>query len=693
MADRDDRNTSMHLSCPQCRKRKIKCDRKFPCGQCKVRGEEDCCQAVIRNYNTLTNAEYDKQIENQSENYDSLLKRLKALEGRVQQLEEGGKNEVQISASEPSPSKYAAANADRERVSLMVEDVAMGHLGKRSRFDDQIVGRSNGPNKRTTDGNVVRPHFEDTKSILQQRTHDHTIDIIYIYKQFLPAQETMFKLIEFYFQDVGWFTDILDEKIFIHDYEMWANSNFDEKQIDSCFFSLLLIVLTLALHMMREDDLRNIGILKSMDDKTSHIHLAQSLFAGTQQILWASNFLGNCQLDHLACIVLMGLYQYDIKDESDAHWILMGSAIKAGQNLELADMQRSVHWNKAEPKAQHRAKQIWWMLIWYDWSHAFGHDGRYSIIPSQNKNWIPDLESLQKNDSLFTFDVARGMLVNFYREVTDLYNETDGQLTYEHREKLDLELSKVIKQIPDRLLITNNSTTRQSYTKQELFEQYFISLTIENRILRLHRPFQVEEVPKAISGNSSRQKCLRAASSIVSLLDQATPFCTTLSRFWVITLYGLGAGLVLIIEQHLLEKQSVEIERQLDILCGIFAKNQRRSASSRNAFKLLRILRKMNGGQEAVRDNNHTQLSGKNTILQQIADTFLQQASSGRTRSCENRSSGHVDSTPPSGGNFNFNTQTLDLESHPTDLLDLSFSDWQQALGVYGVNVDLDFTA
>lgn len=684
----DNTNTSMHLSCPQCRKRKIKCDRKFPCGQCKVRGEEDYCQAVIRKYNTLTknDDQTTKIIDNGD--YNALLQRLNQLEGRVQRLEDkdNKKEEQEETIIQQQQPSYTLTNADHERVSLMVEDVAMGHLGKRSRFDEQI----NGSNKRKTDNDVVRQQFQDTTSILQQRTRDHVIDLIYTYKQFLPNQEITFKLIEFYFQDISWFTDILDKNTFFQQYQEWANFSFDEKHIDPCFFSLLLIVLTLSLHMMNEEDLRDIGILKTVDDKFSHIHLAQSLFAATQQVLWSSNFLGNCQLDHLACIVLMGLYQYDIKDESDAHWILLGSAIKAAQNLELADMQRSTFWNKSDPQTQKRAKEIWWMLIWYDWSHAFGHDGRYSIIPSQNKNWIPDSTSLQNDNTLFNFTVARGILVNFYREVTDLYNLTDGKLTYEHREHLDVELDKVIKHIPNRLLVSSDNTSHQAFTKQELFEQYFITLTIENRILRLHRPFQVEQQENLTSqeANSSRQKCLKAASRIVTLLNQATPICSTLLRFWVITLYGLGAGLVLIIEQHLLERQSDEVEKQLDILCGIFARNQRRSASSRNAFKLLRILRKMNRGQTW----KHTQPSGKNTILKQIADTFLQQASSGRSRSFSDSSVEKEDHIP-SNITIDPDLQNWGLQNNSTDLPDLTFSNWQQALGAYGMDFDLNLTA
>lgn len=295
MVEVEDRNTSMHLSCPQCRKRKIKCDRKFPCGQCKVRGEEDCCQAVIRNYNTLTSHTKDneKQIaKDTSEDYNVLLQRINQLEGRVHQLEKDGKKEVQKPTPGQTPTKHSVTNSDHERISLMVEDVAMGHLGKRSRFDDQI---SNGSNRRKKDNDIVRQQIENT-NILQQRTHDHIIDIIYIYKQFLPSQEITFKLIEFYFQDINWFTEILDKKNFFEQYQIWSTSTFDEKQIDPCFFSLLLIVLTLSLHMMREEDLRDIGILKTNDDKFSHISLAQSLFAGTQQILWSSNFFGQLSI-------------------------------------------------------------------------------------------------------------------------------------------------------------------------------------------------------------------------------------------------------------------------------------------------------------------------------------------------------------------------------------------------------------
>ncbi|KAI3485389.1 hypothetical protein L1887_51312 [Cichorium endivia] len=67
-----------------------------------------------------------------------------------------------------------------------------------------------------------------------------------------------------------------------------------------------------------------------------HRGLADTLCTGSQQLLWSSNFLQSQQLEHLACICLLGVYQHNRKEQADGQWALLGSAIKVAQNIGLA---------------------------------------------------------------------------------------------------------------------------------------------------------------------------------------------------------------------------------------------------------------------------------------------------------------------------------------------------------------------
>lgn len=65
------------LSCTECKRRKIKCDRTQPCGPCARRGEQDKCQwhQVETNDKWVTRAEYD-QLKNRVDHLEAVLARL-----------------------------------------------------------------------------------------------------------------------------------------------------------------------------------------------------------------------------------------------------------------------------------------------------------------------------------------------------------------------------------------------------------------------------------------------------------------------------------------------------------------------------------------------------------------------------------------------------------------------------------------
>lgn len=73
------------LSCNECKRRKIKCDRAQPCGPCVRRGEQSKCQwrtlEPVDKY--VTRQEYDALKEQSRAEYDQLKRRLDGLEAMV----------------------------------------------------------------------------------------------------------------------------------------------------------------------------------------------------------------------------------------------------------------------------------------------------------------------------------------------------------------------------------------------------------------------------------------------------------------------------------------------------------------------------------------------------------------------------------------------------------------------------------
>ncbi|KAJ9092024.1 hypothetical protein QFC21_007004 [Naganishia friedmannii] len=75
-------------ACSECRRRKSKCDRKFPCGPCKLRGEQSICQEYVNPNSEFLTGYTDVR------DFDALVQHIRDVErvmgtmiGTIQQLE------------------------------------------------------------------------------------------------------------------------------------------------------------------------------------------------------------------------------------------------------------------------------------------------------------------------------------------------------------------------------------------------------------------------------------------------------------------------------------------------------------------------------------------------------------------------------------------------------------------------------
>lgn len=69
------------------------------------------------------------------------------------------------------------------------------------------------------------------------------------------------------------------------------------------------------------------------------------------------------------------MYSYNVDDEADVHWSLLGTAIKVAQNLglsRLGEESASKTWPPAWKSFRTRetGRRVWWNLVTLDWSHA-----------------------------------------------------------------------------------------------------------------------------------------------------------------------------------------------------------------------------------------------------------------------------------------------------------------------------------
>ncbi|KAJ6520200.1 fungal-specific transcription factor domain-containing protein [Mycena sanguinolenta] len=587
-------------SCFQCRKRKIKCNRSYPCAPCILRGEDDACREVDK---------HDSSSKTTTEIIEDLLNRVTVLEAAVLKLTDAQNAPRDEPSHLPSPSTSASPpahqsgssairssfgrNSTDEDVAMMLEDFAMGHRVNRTRATQDLeVGylnhRSSEPEVGPHAGRLGVPDGHPLALLIDPSTNiTHRL----LLSMLTEAQTRV--LVQFYFDRLDWYSKVLHKPTFAADDQalMINILSGNVGAIRISFLAVHYMVMCLALHLIEPSIRDQLGL-----DFAATSDLARRMYSAAQACLYYDEFIGSHSLEHLQCIILMGLYQQN-HDESDAHWALMGSAIKIAQNLGMSRLgsegeprQYSAAWSSVVKREI--ARRVWWMLIWDDWSNAAAHNGTYSIHPAQNHTGFPanvndcDLVEGQplvpKSPQTYTemtFSLCRLRFVELYRQIVDNMQAPTG---YAFVLDMDRKISRTILELPSHFLGPGPPVKG--------FELTLTLIMGETRRLRLHRPFLFRGY-KDRKYADSRMQCVNSAIAILDYLKSDSQQSSLLLKWWLVLFYGFAAAVVLFIDlchQKADDRPDLDIRRrQLREALDLFKTSEHVSAVSRNAIALL----------------------------------------------------------------------------------------------------------
>ncbi|KAF9027330.1 hypothetical protein BDZ89DRAFT_1160859 [Hymenopellis radicata] len=578
-------------SCFQCRKRKIKCNRTYPCAPCLLRGEGVSCREVDRNAPSSS--------KSTAETLDDVLHRVGILERTVLRLsksipEDPPPTSPRTSDKSRIRSAYGATSTD-EDVAMMLEDFAMGHRINRTRAtQDFDTDPYNTP--AASSAGVSRNH---PLSLLVDPAADVPARLVAI----LPDEERSRALVEFYFAKLEWYSKVLHAPTFLKE----ANVAFMQRNTNSTglirvsFLGVFFMVLCLSLHLIEPPICEHLGI-----DFPTASELSKRMYSAAQACINYDDFLGAHSLEHLQCIILMGVYQQNL-DEADTHWALLGSAIKIAQNLgmsrlgsESADRTFSASWGSVVKRET--ARRVWWSLIFNDWSHAAAHNGTYAVHPSQNHTGFPanvnDAELVDGHAvcehplevyTEMSFSLARIRFVSLYREIVDEMNSPTGT-GYSFVTEMDGRLERKLEEVP---LYFGLGKAGMGVGGVKGLEVTLCLIMGETRRLRLHRPFLFRGY-KDRRYTESRIQCITSAQNILNYLKSDDEQSAILLKWWIVLFYGFAAAVVLFIDlchmkategthEHALEDRREELRQALDL----FKTAEHISVVSRNAIVLL----------------------------------------------------------------------------------------------------------
>lgn len=590
-----------NLSCLQCRKRKIRCDRKSPCNPCSMRGAASSCCQITRSVVTATaptredaHEPTDKR-ECPREDDD----RIERLEQRIEQMEK-----MLAIASASSESTVPAPSHDD--VPGFLEDVAMGHRLKRRSCKRSI-------------------HEVDEENPLSQRSAVPAVDVAFQFLELCPQGRKAELLVDFYFAHVDWCTRVLHPQQSRIDFGRVARMSAGDASIGvhSGILCCYLAVLALALHFADDECLQSIDL--APQDAT---RLADTLCSGSQQLLWASNFLQSRQMEHLACVNLLGVYQHNRKGQADAYWALVGAAIKVAINLGLSRIDHPGSSGSSSIGGEvdrEMGRRIWWNLLWYDYSQASAHYGCYCVHPLQNRTDVPHNVDIHGDDvsapqpigthTQSSATIVRMQYVEVYRQSVDCRNKA-GRLSRS-------DVSALARKIDD----IHQATPVHLYKEQagedscRASERIMLELMFHNRHLRLHRDGQFAGYSSK-EWSFARTRTVDAAKQIILILSEPRCAALPLFKFWLVTLYLLGASTALLMEllcaNDLGHRDRTKIEELVEMSISLLSRMHKASDSAQRSR---RILRRLFAAREQVRQvSGHSQ--SMDTWIQAVQDVL-----------------------------------------------------------------------
>ncbi|KAK8845281.1 hypothetical protein IAR55_005994 [Kwoniella newhampshirensis] len=611
-------------SCTECRRRKIKCNRQLPCDMCTSRGEGDQCEEQVN-----TRVSGDRSFPRMKD-FRLLAARVAELEEHVAHLRRGPESvrlgedrsfsvrqhDASVGRSDnldftyltprkrhrssPSPSPRSPDSPPPERplsnpyigvnvpppdrayeggdsTALMLEDFAMGHS-----INQERAGKQMGPRI----SNQLYQAVGKAVSILPDSGRS-----LFLLNFFAGSKHSFGLCVDSLVSKVIHVPSYMDE---FHRFAALPKDRMN-MEVRPEWLSVHLVVLCLSLHLLGDTERQLLGV---RGDQWQAI--AQGLYLASREILFASDFLSHHSLEHLQCIILQGGYQC-----ADAHWALIGSAVKIAQNLGLhrlgkEDVGLETSWPKPWQNPLHReiGRRVWWNIVFLDWSHALSHGMTYCVHSRQNFTAFPsnvddgdvtlEMMPLSKPLSQYTtssYTIFRLRFLVLYKEHID--HLVDNQTAdYAFIMRLDARLVALRDSLPSHFRDDIEAQRLASVLKmpQIISESMSIRMIAANRLLRLHRPYLIGGYTDSRYRQSTDQ-CVKSARTILALYESMRLSAPTLLSYWLILFYAFAAAVVIFI--HLCngdhtdkEESRLILFRTMDIL----------SAAARNATSILESL-------------------------------------------------------------------------------------------------------
>lgn len=382
----------------------------------------------------------------------------------------------------------------------------------------------------------------------------------------LPPRSRCDHLVHIYFTRVEWIHHVVHRPSFYEWYGRHWTGELDRTSVDLHTLGLLFAMLALALHF---------------DDRllVSDSNSERRYYDASCRALNLGDYLSRHSIPTIQTLIMQGLWLNDM-GYSETHHANLGLAIKIANLMGLSRLDArlfpgrrpalnmsSHSFVEAEMK-----RRIYWSLVCQDAYTASSCHFTYSIQNSQIKvdvfgnasdeeladvdsrsdrsargALIESLRARRTGDLATTsaYHIAKIPFAQTAKKFVDLYNADD--LSYDSILSLDAETRRCFEGLPAFLKYRSRDAAHN--TREVQWQQLFLSITLHNRLMRLHRPFLTRGYTDPVY-RFSVDTTVSSAKSLLGLIGEGQKLNFPGLRWWVVLVHIFTAGVALAIDLH-----------------------------------------------------------------------------------------------------------------------------------------------
>ncbi|KAF9268995.1 hypothetical protein L218DRAFT_1072662 [Marasmius fiardii PR-910] len=518
------------LSCAECRRSKLKCDRTFPCQACIRRGCAGICPDGTLNA-TKGNKVLAAHAQKLAEQVKSLTARVRELENALAESSSGGSSRLQVHLHDPRESSPTEIDALYEKGFQVVSE-SMGSLSIGSEGQANYHGES----AATEYLKELLPLEEET---FEATEHPERLTLPYeilelmnafpfglkssqntkmLFAQFLPSRSRAEYILDLYYKYVAWMydpitrseveTDILD--LLYHD-----PAYIDVERIHSHRLSAFFMVLGAGIMYDTSPDSKSVAKRYYALSKA-----ALSLDPVTKEVSCAT----------IQAFLVMFRYHYNVdRGSNEIRWLIIGVCTKVA--LKIGLHRDSSGWG-LDPEEQQRRRRLFWELYMNDtWTSIVNGRPPSMMIQHTDCQFPEDMEPLVKpnGETEMGWHTWKARYAASCLSISVQHIFITKKLPYAAL----LDLDKKIRMFPVPVHLQaplGPSDTEHTWSADpgRAMQQYCLFCERESNLLYLHRSFFAQ----ALRENTANPLATRYAPSLISTYRIACRLITTLRSLY-----------------------------------------------------------------------------------------------------------------------------------------------------------------